>query len=250
MAASSDCAAHPWRTKGAKLRHSGQVRRSSTPVGCYNAFLKPEVYESDISINRFLIKNMEFDPDKTIKIRRSVPPLVLWFIVSSVLAVFGGFTTSKVILSGGVAVEHGLTGLVALLGGGAVAFLNLKRIWNAVDPVVLIGPDGFHDTRYFSEPIPWNVVQNIYVRKIDWENVLFIEVTEFKYVIPKYLSWMRRWRNLGDEAEFFYPISGLAFETRFLGPLLRAYAITWNGRSGKKRPSALSLVDRHFPPVC
>lgn len=193
---------------------------------------------------------MEFDPDKTIKIRRSVPPLVLWLIFSSLLAVFGGFTTSKVITSGGIAVEIALTGLAVLLGGGAVAFLNLKRIWNAVDPVVLIGPDGFHDTRFFSDPIPWNVVQNIYVRKIDLQNVLFIEVTEFKYVIPKYLSWMKRWRKLEDEAEFHYPISGLAFETRFLEPLLRAYAITWNGRSDKKQPSALTLVDRHFSPVC
>jgi len=94
------------------------------------------------------------------------------------------------------------------------------------------------------------VVQNIYVRKIQWQNFLFIEVTELKYVTPKYLRWVKRWRKLEDEAEFFYPISGLAFDTRFLAPLLRAYAIRWNGRSNKKQPSALTLVDRHFPPVC
>jgi len=193
---------------------------------------------------------MQFDPNATVKIRRSVVPLFCWFVVSALLATFGAFVSYEVVTSGGISVKHGLMGMFFLLGFGAFALLNLKRLWNAVDPVVLIGPDGFHDKRLFSQPIPWNVVQNIYVRKHGFSQFLFIEVTEYKYIVPKYIDWLKRWQRYHGEGEYFYWIGGLAFETRLLEPLLRAYAITWNSGSAKKHPSALSVVDRHFPPVC
>ncbi|WP_434051272.1 MAG: hypothetical protein RDA78_18395 [Roseibium sp.] len=189
---------------------------------------------------------MDFDPNKTVKIRRSVVSLFVWFVVTSLLAAFGGLTTWKVITSGGIEVENGLTGLLFLFGCGSLACLNLKRLWNATEPVVLIGPNGFHDKRVFSQPIPWNVVRNIYVRKHDFSRILYIEATEFEYIIPKYIAWLKPFRKYHD----FYPIGVLAFETRLLEPLLRAYAITWNGRSDNEQPSALTLVDRHFSPVC
>ncbi|WP_422383571.1 hypothetical protein [Roseibium album] len=193
---------------------------------------------------------MQIDPSETIKIRRSVRYLLLGFVISLPLSILCAFACYHSIATGEFLTKGGLSTAFGTLFFGAIAFFSITQLWNADRPVIMIGPAGFFDKRVFEKAVPWHEITEIRVDEFGFFGALFIEVTDRIYLLPRYRILFKTWFNQGPGASGSYPLDGLAFDREKLGFLLDQYSSAWRHPPDNMQPSALNVVDRHFPPVC
>lgn len=192
---------------------------------------------------------MQFDPSKTIKIRRSVRFLFLGFVTSLPLSIVCAFVCYHSIATGEFLTEGGLSTAFGTLFFGATAYFSTTLMWKADRPVIIMGPDGFFDKRLFRKAVPWEEITEIRIDEFGFFGFLFIEFTDRSYLLQRYRLLDNTWLNRKARASGYYPLDGLAFDREKLGFLLDLYSTVFRDTPDNLRQSALSVVDRHFPPV-
>lgn len=170
---------------------------------------------------------MQFNPNQTLKIRRSVKYLFFGFVYSILLSFMFAFACLHAITNGELLTKGGLSTTFLTVFFGGYAYLSVRRLWNADKPVVFIGPDGFLDERVFDKVIPWDVLEEIHLEKIGFFGLLRLGSKERLHILPKGLFWLRPWLRSGVRAKFWLRVNGLAIESDELSFLVAQYWKVW-----------------------
>lgn len=131
------------------------------------------------------------DTSGTIEIERSVWRLLGFFLLAVGLVAVCVFL---ILPGGGGLPPNGLAYLVCLIGVaffGLMGVLAVTRMF-ATEPVVILSPAGFRDTRIAPETIPWSAIHRIGTWTMNRQSVMTLDIDpEFERTLS--LSRIVRW---------------------------------------------------------
>jgi len=172
---------------------------------------------------------MKFDPFQAVEIKVS-PTAHLFRLIIEVFLILLFIFGIKVIIEEPFNIMT--IPAVILISAMILYFLFLlplrMKSLNTKAPAILIGPEGFLDTRVINKPIRWNEIESIKIFSFARVYLIAISTNEKRNLNQNFLNLYQPILKLNEPNFLLYPIEGLSISLEQFDEYISSYEYYWN----------------------
>ncbi|WP_040617094.1 hypothetical protein [Roseibium sp. TrichSKD4] len=178
---------------------------------------------------------MKFDPYKAIEIKVSPTAHFFRLIIETFFMLFFIFAI-KVVIESPFSILTIPAVILSFIMSLYFLFLLPLRIKSlrTKAPAILIGPEGFLDTRVINKPIRWNEIESIKIFSFARVYLIAISTNEKRNLNHNFLNLYKPFLKLKEPNLLLYPIGGLSIRLEEFDEHISTYEYYWNNPTIKE----------------